>query len=149
MALPEMEIEKIVDKIVGRVFRLRNLLQHDLTLAIDLGRREGGIEKDIGKQIGCHLEVFAEHFGVVAGVLLAGKSIEDAADRVDRFGDLSGGARSGALEEQMFDKVRNAVLRSFLIARAVLDPDSDRARNHRRHRLGQHPRTIGKYALMY
>ena len=92
MAFPEIQIEKIVDEIVGSVLGLRDLLQHHLALAIDLLRLKDRLEKKIGEQLGGHRQVGAEHLGVVAGVLLAGERVEHAADGVDLLGDLRGSA---------------------------------------------------------
>src|SRR5579864_534874 len=50
MALPEMKIEEVVDKVVGSVFRLRDFLQHHLALAIDLLGIENRFEEYVSEQ---------------------------------------------------------------------------------------------------
>src|SRR5581483_370941 len=147
MALPELEVEEVVDEVVGRVLGLRDLLEHDLALAVDFGGVEDRVEEEAGEQLGCHREVLAEHLGVVAGVLLAGERVEHAADRVDFLGDLCRGARARALEEQVFDEVGDPVLGRDFVARAVLYPDAEGGRDHRGHRLAQHAQAVGQDAF--
>jgi hypothetical protein len=98
MALPEVEIKQVMDEIVGSILGLRDLLQHDLPLAINLFGCEDRIEENVGEQLGRHLDVFTEYLGVIAGVLLAGESIEDTADCIDFLSYLGGGPPSGSLE---------------------------------------------------
>ena len=83
MALPELQVEQVVDEIVGSVLGLRDFLQHHLALAIDFGRVEHRVQENVREQLGGHRQVGAEHLGVVAGVLLAGERVEHAADGVD------------------------------------------------------------------
>src|SRR5262249_27101957 len=80
--------------------------------------------------------------GVVAGVLLAGERVDDAADGVDLLGDLRRGAPFGALEEEMLEKVGDPRLCARLVARAVLDPDADCRRGQVRELLGEHPDAV-------
>ena len=148
MAFPEFLGEQVVDEIVGRVLGLRNFLQHDLALALYLGRIEHRFEKNIREHLGRHLEVLAEHLGVVAGVLLAGEGVEHAADGVEGLGDLRGGALFGALEQQVLDEMRGAVFGRLLVARAVLDPNANRRGDHLRHRLGENAHAVSDNALL-
>src|SRR5690349_18642491 len=62
----EIQIEKIVDVIVGGVLGLRDLLKNDLPLALDLLGIENGMEKDVGQEIDRERQVLIQHFGVVA-----------------------------------------------------------------------------------
>ena len=149
MALPEFQVEKIVDEIVGSVLGLRDFLQHHLALAIDLGRVEHGVQEKIRQQLGGHRQISAQHLGVVAGVLLAGERIEHTADGVDLLGDLRGSALARAFEEQMLDEVRNPVLGRGFVTRSVLDPDADGGRDHGRHRFADHAQAVGQYVFQY
>ena len=148
MTLPEIFGEQVVDEIVGSIFGLRYFLQYDLALAFDFRGIENRLEKDIGEHVGRHLEVLAEHLGVVAGVFLAGERVEYAADAVEGLGDFRGGALLGALEKQMLDEMGDAVLGRLLVTRAVLDPDSDCRGDHLRHRLGNNPHAICQDAFL-
>src|SRR5438094_246712 len=126
MPLPVVHREQVVDKIVGRILGLRDLLDNDLALALDLRRIEDRFKKDVREQISRHRQILAEHFRVVTGVFLASERVQYSADGVDLFCDLRGGTLAGALEEQMLDKMRDPVLRRLLVTRSVLNPDSDR-----------------------
>ena len=110
MAGPEAQVEQVVNKIVRGIFGLRDLLEHDLTLAVDLFGVKARFEEQVGEQVNRHHQVLAQNLGVIAGILLAGEGVEHTSDRVHLLGDLRGGALLGALEEQMFDEMRDAVL---------------------------------------
>jgi hypothetical protein len=148
MTLPEIFGEEVVDEIVWSIFGLRDFLQHDLALTLDFRGIEHRLEKNIGEHVGRHLEVLAEHLGVVAGVLLAGERVEHPADAVESLGDFRGGAPFGALEKQMLDEMGDAILDRLLVARAVLDPYSDCRGDHLRHRLGDNPHAICQDAFL-
>ena len=91
-----------------------------------------------------HRQVVVEHPGVVAGVLLAGGGVRLAADGVERLGDVHRGAPRGALEQQVLEEVRRAVVAVGLVARADADPGADGRRAQARHVLGQHPDPAGQ-----
>ena len=148
MTLPELLVEQVMDEIVGSILGLRDFLQHDLALALDLGGIENRFEKNVREHLRRHLEVFAEHLGVVAGVLLAGERVQHAADRIEGLGNLRGGALPGALEKQMLDEMRGAVFGRLFVARAVLDPDANRRGNDLRHRLGENAHAVSDNALL-
>ena len=92
MAGPDLEVEQVVDIVVGGVFGLRNLLQYHLLLALDLLGVEQRLQQQIAEQVGCHLQVRTHNLGVIAGVFLAGKRVEHAANGVDFLGNLRGRA---------------------------------------------------------
>src|SRR5215471_4985021 len=98
MALPEMKIKEVVDKIVRSVFGLRDFLEYHLPFAINFLGREDGFEENVGEQFSRHFNVFTEHLGVIAGVLLAGKSIEHTPDRINLLGNLGCASPPRSLE---------------------------------------------------
>src|SRR6185295_13805460 len=110
MILEEIDAEKIMDVIVRGVLRLRDLLQDYRSFALDFLGIETGVEKDIAEQIDGQRQILVKNLGVIAGVFFGRKGIDHAADSIHLFGDLRRGAPLGALEEQMLDKVGNAVL---------------------------------------
>ena len=70
--------------------------------------------------------VFLQHLDVVGGLLARGVGVDVAADRLDLLGDLRGRAALGALERHVLEEVRDAVLRSALVARAGGDIGAER-----------------------
>ena len=78
---------------------------------------------------------------VVAGVFLAGKRVQFAADGVDRLGDFHRRPGRGGLEQQVLEEVRRTGDSRTFVARTDVDPDPDRRRSRRRHELGDHPQT--------
>src|SRR2546430_11221149 len=63
---------------------------------------------------------------IEAGVLLRGEGVHLAADRVHRARDGLGGARLGALEDEVLDEVGHADAALWLVPGAGLDPHADR-----------------------
>src|SRR5260370_5776767 len=114
MTLPEVFGEQVVDEIVGSVFGLRDFLQYNLALTFDFGGIEDRLEKNIGEHVGRHLEVLAEHLGVVASVLLTGERVEHAADAIESLGYFCGGSLLCALLKQMLDEKGSAGFRTVL-----------------------------------
>ena len=94
----KVQPEQIVHVIVGRIFRLRNLLQDHRSLALDLVRVEGRMKKNVGQKIDRKRQVFVQNLGVIAGVLLGGECVDDAAHGVHFFGDLRRAAPFRAFE---------------------------------------------------
>ena len=69
-------------------------------------------------------QVLVEHPGVVAGVLLAGHRVRLAADGVEGDRDVQRRAPRGALEQQVLEEVRGAVVAVRLVAPADARPSS-------------------------
>jgi hypothetical protein len=141
---PVVQVEQIVDVVVRRILDLRDLLQDDGALPLDLVRVEAGMQKQIGEHVRRQIGVLGQDAGVVAGVFLARESVQHAADGVDLLGDLCGGAAVGALEQQMLEEVRETALVRAFEARPVLDPDAECHRRHRDEALGNDADTVGK-----
>src|SRR5262249_36868275 len=116
MTTPEIEREQVVDEVVGRVFRLRDFLEDHLTLAVDFFGSKDRLQEDVREQFGGHREVLPQHLRVIASVLLTGKRVQYAADRVHLLGDLRGGPLAGALEQQVLDKVADSVVAGVFVA---------------------------------
>src|SRR5687768_16334900 len=133
MIFEKIQVEKIVHVVIRRVFGLRDLLQNDGSLALDLFGIETGVQKDITQEIDRQRQILVEHLGVIASILFGGKRIDDAADGVHLFGDLRRAAALGTLEQQVLDEVGNAVFSFAFMARAVLHPDAETHRAILRH----------------
>ena len=85
-----------------------------------------------------------QHAGEVAGALLRGGRVGFPADLVEGRGDLQRGAALGALEQQVLQEVRGAVLAGSLVAGADADPETDGGRALAGHRFGQHADAAGQ-----
>jgi hypothetical protein len=88
MRAPERLREEIVDVVVRGVLDLRDLLDDDRALAVDLFLGEERLREDVGEEVERERQVLVQDLRVVAGVLLAGERVQHAADRVDLFRDL-------------------------------------------------------------
>ena len=86
--------------------------------------------------------MLVEHLGVEADQLLGRKGVQIAAHRVDRAGNIFGGAVSGALKQHVLDKMRDAVLFGVFAPRAGADPEAYGDGAHVGHGFGDHPHAI-------
>ncbi len=68
--------------------------------------------------------MLVQDLDVEADGFLAGEGVEVAADSVHFAGDALGGARFGALEDHVLDKVGDAVDLGQLVARASANPNA-------------------------
>jgi hypothetical protein len=110
--------------------------------ALDLVGRECRTHHDVGQQVDGKRQMLVEDLDVVARVLLRGKGIELATDRVNGLGDVLGAAVVGAFEEHMLDKVRNAAALVAFMPRTAHQPHANRHRPHMRHRFGDQAKPI-------
>jgi len=131
VAAPERLREEIVDVVVRRVLDLRDLLDDDVALPVDLFLGELRLREDVGQKVQGERKMLVEDLRVVAGVFLAGERVQHAADRVDLLRDLRRRPPRRALEEQVLEEMRDPGLLGSLVARPVLDPDPHRDRAER------------------
>jgi len=92
----------------------------------DSGRDRSGRHRH-GQMLIEHLVLKADHF--------LGVNASDCRRWNRRSGNILSRPVAGALEEHVFDKVRNAVLLDTLPARTARHPDPDRDGTHVRHRF--------------
>src|SRR5438093_164017 len=78
------------------------------------------------------------HARVDHRVLARGRCVQLAAQPVEDLGDLLRRVRARALEQEVFDEVRDARLRLGLVTRAGADPEPDRDRADARDALRDH-----------
>src|SRR4030095_4053588 len=119
MVFKKVETEKIVNVVIRSVFRLGNLLQDDRSLPLDLLSVETRMKKNIGQKIDRQRQIFVEYLGVIAGVVFRSKGVEPATHGVHLFGNLRRATPFRAFEEQMLDKVGDAVLGCGFVARSA------------------------------
>ena len=122
----------------------RELFEDDAALGLELVGVEPRGGDHVGDDVDRHRQVGVEHPRVVAGVLLAGGGVGLATDGVERLGDVHRGAPRGALEQQVLEEVRRAVVAVGLVARADADPGADGRRAQAGHVLGEHPDPAGQ-----
>ncbi len=77
-------VEKIENKIVGRIFDRADFLKDHAFFALQLRGVEYAIGEDVGENVERQRRVFGEHMGVVSGMFRAGRGVEIAA-RPSRF----------------------------------------------------------------
>ena len=139
---PERLGEELVHQIVRRILDHLDLFEDHLFLALDLFRREGRPQDDVSEEINRERHVLVEDFDVVAGVFLGGERVELSTDRIDLLRDVFRGPRAGALEQHVFDEMRDAAALGRFVTRTARQPDADADRADLCHPLGQNPETV-------
>jgi hypothetical protein len=124
---------EVVDEVLGVVVDHRDLLEHDLALAVDVF--EGGCEHHVRHRVERALDMGVGHARVDDGRLARGRGVQLAAHRVEELGDLLRAVPLRALEEQVLDEVRDPGARPRLVARPGADPEPQRDRPHPAQRL--------------
>ena len=104
-----------------------HLLEDDTLLLLDLELVEPRVQQHVGEDVEGDAACLRAAFDVVARDLLAGESVELAADRVDLRRDRArGGAPLRPLEEHVLGEVRDALRLGALVARACREHDEAR-----------------------
>ena len=102
--------DQVVDEVLRRVLVHRDLLEHDVSLGVHLGRVELRLEQHVGHDVERRLEVGVEDAGVDDRVLLGRGGVQLAAEAVEDLGDLHRRVARRALEQEVLDQVRDALL---------------------------------------
>ena len=126
--------EIVEDDVVGRIARFAELLQHDVLLALEIGRVEMRRADQVGDQLDAERQMLGQQRGREAGAVAVGPGVEVAADILDRLADLARLAAAGALEHHMLEQVGEAVELRRLVARAGIGIEADRDGLDARHR---------------
>ena len=133
---------EVVDEVLRVIVDHRDLLEHDLALAVDVV--EGRCEHHVRHRVERALHVRVGHARVDDGRLARGRGVQLAAHRVEELGDLLRAVPLRALEEQVLDEVRDPGPRPWLVARPGADPESQRDRPHAAQRLAGDALAAGK-----
>ncbi len=136
--------EVFVGDVGGVVAVHRDFLEDDVAFLLHLLRVQHGAGDHVGDDVDRHRQVGVQHAGEVAGAFLRRGGVGFPAHLVEGRGDFQGGAAPGALEQQVLQEVRGAVLARGLVAGAHADPETDGGRALARHRLGQHADAAGQ-----
>jgi len=141
-------IEEVVHQFCGLVPVHGEFLEDHVAFAGNVGRGETGIQEHVDEdleQVGPAIGVGA---GVEAGVFLVGEGVEVSTDALDGLGDGCGRAGSGALEEEVFDEMGDAVDGGGLVPAPDADPDPDGDGGHVGHLGGDDTGTVGEESLL-
>ena len=133
---------EVVDEVLRVVVDHRDLLEHHLALAVDVGERR--LEDHVRHRVERLLEVVVGNARVDDGRLARGRGVQLAAHRVEQLRDVLRAVAGRALEEQVLDEVGDARLRARLVARAGADPEAERDRAHAVDVLGDDPLASGE-----
>ena len=128
-----------MDEVLRGVLVHRDLLEHDLALGVHLRGLELWLEQHVGHHVQRRLEVGVEDARIDDRVLLGGGGVQLAAQAVEDLGDLHRRVAGRALEQEVLDEMRDALLSAYLVPRSGSDPDADRDRPHRRDALRDNP----------
>ena len=102
------------------------LLQHDVFLALQLGRGEVRTQDQVGDQLDRERHMLGHDARGEAGAVALGAGVQFAADILDRLADLARRAASGALEHHMLEQMGDAVELGRLVARSAVGEEPDR-----------------------
>jgi hypothetical protein len=137
MIFPEVLGEQFVHEDVGIIFVNFDFFEDDAAFAFDLSCSEGGIEDEVGEDVEGNGDVVGEGLHIETDGLFAGEGVEVAANGVHFAGDVLGSARSGALENHVFDEVGDSVDFGGLTTGAGFYPGAHGYRADMFHALGE------------
>ena len=144
MTAPEILHEQFVNQVFGIVLIHLDFFKHHLLFTRNLLAIKERAQDQIGEHFQGERQVLVQHFGVETDHLLGGVGIHHAANGVHRARNFLGRAPLGALENHVLDKMRDAVVRGGLAARAAAVPDAYGDRADVRHRLGDDHHAVGQ-----
>lgn len=104
----------VVDQLRRRVLVERDLFEHDLALALEVGEQRPG--QHVGHDRERLVEMLVQEARVDERVLLGGGGVELAAHLVERTGDIEGGVAPRAFEDEVLDQVGDAAEARVLVA---------------------------------
>ena len=104
----------VVDEVVRGVLDHRDLLEHDLTLRVDVDERRP--EDHVGHHVERALEPLVGDSRVDDGRLARRRRVQLSAELVEDLGDLLRGVTRRALEQEMLDEVRDTGARLGLVS---------------------------------
>jgi hypothetical protein len=131
-------------RIVGIVLIHFDLFENHAAFLRDIVGTEGRVQNEVRENVHGEGKMLVEHLDVETDTLLRGEGIHVAANRIHLAGDRLGGTRFRSLEHHVLDKVRDAVKFRLLIARARLQPDTDRNGTNVRHLFGDNGQAVGE-----
>jgi hypothetical protein len=135
--LPEALGKNLVDQIVGIVLVHLDLFQNDAALAQDVFIVEDRVQNQVGENVERSGDMLIENLEIEADGFFARECVQVSTDGVDFARDILRRARLRALEDHVFDKMRDAIHFRQLMPRASPDPHTHGDRPDVLHALGQ------------
>ena len=142
VSVEESFVQHDVHDVVGGVEGSHELFVDDLTLGVNINLAKGRTAHDVEEQLGRHLASRGRNSSVEGGVLSGSEGVHVAPYPIDHLGDLARRTILGALEQQVFQKVRGTRERGGLITRTNRNPGTDRRTARPGHRLSEDSKTI-------
>jgi len=127
-----------------RVHAALDLLAHDLDLALQLARIEGGAGHRVRQDVHALGEELRRQDDVVDGLVEARPRVDLAAARLDRPGDLPGSAAGGTLEQHVLVQMRQARLVGAFVGASHAHPHLDGDHRRRVVFLDQQRQPVGQ-----
>ncbi len=147
MTLEEQVLKVVEDEFRGAVFIALYLVENDLHLLPYLLLREGAVKHDVGEQL-CRTGKVLGHEGRVDdGFFLVGERVQVAPDALHAVQDVPHTSLLRALEDEVFDKVRHALLALFFVARTGIDGEPGVCHRRGRRRLDD-AQSVGQRMLV-
>jgi hypothetical protein len=148
MLRPETAREYVVKQIFRIVQVHLDFFEDDLAFLFHVIGIEFWPKDQIRNDVESDGQVLVKNFGVEANLLLGSESVEHAADGIHFAGDGFGGAAFCALENHVFDEMREAVFFQEFAAGAVADPNADGDGADVGHGLGEDHEAVGQSVLV-
>ena len=141
--------EDVTEGVLGIVVAHGDLLEHHVTLDLDVVEQASPAQDDIGDQVDRQRKVRVEHMRVVAGVFTGGEGVQLTTDGVDRLRDLHRRAVRRRLEQQVLQEVGRTGDGAAFVPGPHTDPHPDRRGVHRRNVLGDHTKATGQFGAAH
>ncbi len=138
-----------MDVVIRGVFHHLHLLKDHRSFPLNLSGIEGGMKQNIGQKINSQIEVGVQYLRVEACVFSPCETIDASSDRINGPGDVLSRPSLRSLEEEMFDKVRDTVLRFLLVTRPCEYPYAHTDRLVMGHRFRHHSNAIVENTLPF
>ena len=97
-----------MDDVVGRIGAPGELLENHLTFGVEFGLGEPRIDENVEQGVQTEVEFPGRNPSVKGGVLLGRERVEITAHGIDALSDVLCGSSRRPLEQQVFEKVRDA-----------------------------------------
>ena len=144
VAGPEGGGEQVQHQLVRAVLVHIDLFDHHAPLPLQFVFVQQGAAVHIAEQVQRQLQIFVQGFRVIAGLLLGGEGVQDAAHVVHGGGKLQGIAGGRALEQHVLQQMRNAPLLGCLPGGAGIGPHAGGNGAQMGHIFQQQPQAVAK-----
>ena len=144
MPRPDGSGQQFLGHLGGLVLVHEDFLADDSPLPLDLRGGQAGMRVDVPEHVADLPQPAGLGLGVIAGVVLGRECLQVAAQPLDLAADPPGRAPRGALEEEVFEKMRRAVEPGALVPAADRRPQAHAHAGHVGHLGGGNPQAVGQ-----